>query len=825
MELKPVSEKTLSKYQVPVDKLRKKCGVEELGFTTTKELPEWSGTLDQKEALDAIDFGLAIRKRGFNIFAVGRAGSGKTSTILKLIRKRAKNEPVAKDICYIHNFDEPYEPLGLFLQAGKGRLFATHMENMVRELRLETPKILTTPAMNRLRSEMTTQARAALNESLQELMDEAARKGIHIKVTEEGDLIPATLVKGELFTEEELHNITEMSPEVLKIQKELNKASLELLELTLDFDRKQHALERDFQAIIDKEEKKRLAPLIDRMLKEVKAELGTRDEILDAYFTRIKTHYMENYGDFVAQEGNAAPDIDLPPEALELLQAAMSDPDEVPLEFKVNVLVDRSKSESAPVYVESNPTYSNLMGYLEYDEHHGALSTNHAQIRPGALHRANGGYLLLQANDILSNPASWFGLKKALRHREIRVEELRDEGRPRITGTVKPAPLPLDVKVVVVGSDELFYLLHNNDEDFTRLFKVKADFSTYMDRNINNLKSLSSFLGQIVSEEGHLDLHARAVAAIIEHANRIMGDQDLVTNRTSTFLDLVAEADFWARQRAKKPRFIDVVDVERAIEERRNRHARIEQIARREIKVQTLLIDTKGSVVGQINGMAVYDLGDYAFGIPARITAITYAGDKGIVNIDREVNLSGNIHDKGSMILVGYLGGRFATERPMNFNASITFEQNYSMVEGDSASSTEIYALLSSLSKVPISQSIAVTGSVNQQGVIQAIGGVNEKIEGFYEVCKMNGLTGKEGVIIPFANVRNLMLSKEVIEAVSSGKFAVYAVKNIDEGMEILTGFRAGARKKDGTWPDGTLNALINNRIKELSDLAESSDD
>ncbi|MBU1240520.1 AAA family ATPase, partial [Myxococcota bacterium] len=401
----------------------------------------------------------------------------------------------------------------------------------------------------------------------------------------------------------------------------------------------------------------------------------------------------------------------------------------------------------------------------------------------------------------------------------------RDEGRPRITGTVKPAPLPLDVKVVVVGSDELFYLLHNNDEDFTRLFKVKADFSTYMDRNINNLKSLSSFLGQIVSEEGHLDLHARAVAAIIEHANRIMGDQDLVTNRTSTFLDLVAEADFWARQRAKKPRFIDVVDVERAIEERRNRHARIEQIARREIKVQTLLIDTKGSVVGQINGMAVYDLGDYAFGIPARITAITYAGDKGIVNIDREVNLSGNIHDKGSMILVGYLGGRFATERPMNFNASITFEQNYSMVEGDSASSTEIYALLSSLSKVPISQSIAVTGSVNQQGVIQAIGGVNEKIEGFYEVCKMNGLTGKEGVIIPFANVRNLMLSKEVIEAVSSGKFAVYAVKNIDEGMEILTGFRAGARKKDGTWPDGTLNALINNRIKELSDLAESSDD
>lgn len=819
MTLKSVTEKQLSKYEVPLNKLKRTCSVEELGFETTEDLPAWSGTLDQKEALDAVEFGLSIRKRGFNIFAVGRAGSGKTSTVLKRIKKRAEKEPVGKDVCYIYNFDEPYEPIGILMEPGTGRLFSNLMEKMVRELGQETHKILTTPAMNRLRSEMTGRARHALNKSLQELMEDANSKGIHIKVSDEGDLMPATLVNGELITEEDLTSVTEMSTEILEIQQALNKASLDLMELTLDFDRNQHALEKEFQEIIEKEEKKRLAPLIDRLIKETTKELDIKEEVLVSYLEKIQTHYLENYAEFVTSDGGPEQEVELPPEALELLQGQVDD-NPVPIEFRVNVLVDRSKSKSAPVYVEANPTYSNLLGYLEYNEHHGALSTNHSLIRPGALHKANGGYLLLQASDILSHPSAWFALKKALRHREIRVEELRDEGRPRVTGTVKPAPVDLDVKIILIGNDEIFYILHNHDEEFTRLFKVKADFSTYMDRTKANLRSLSRFLGQIAKEEGHLPLHARAVAVIVEYANRIMGDQELVTNRTSTFLDLVSEADFWAKSENPKAKFVDALDVERAIEERDKRHSRIEKIARREIKVKTLLIDTKGAVVGQINGMAVYDLGDYAFGIPARITAITYAGDKGIVNIDREVNLSGNIHDKGSMILIGYLGGRFAMEKPMNFNASITFEQNYSTVEGDSASSTELYALLSSLSRVPISQSMAVTGSVNQQGVIQAIGGVNEKIEGFYAVCKMNGFKGGEGVIIPKANVRNLMLSSEVIQAVEEGRFKVYAVSTIDQGMEILTGIQAG-KQKNGAYPEGTLNALVCDRIRELSSLVD----
>lgn len=826
--LKKVSSSVLKKNLIPTVKLKHRCNPSDLGFTTTREITEWSGTLDQKDAVDAIEFGLSIKSRGYNIFAVGNSGSGKTSTITRIVKARAAKDPIPGDICYLYNFEDTYEPTGVIIPAGKGMLWADLMRKAHSELMVETQRILTAPGMNRLRSDMTTRARKSLNDSLQELMEEAAKRGIHIKVSEDGDLVPAAEYNGELITEEEMLNFEEVDAEILSLQQQLNQANLELLELTLEFDRRQRALEKEFQEIISNEEEKRLTPLIDRLLKETKEKLGVKSKVVDSYFVGIRDHYLESYMEFMPREPHHSKDEEINEmmEAMEQARTVILGGDDLPLEFRINVLVDRSKASSAPVIIEKLPTYSNLLGYLEYNEMNGALNTDHSHIMPGALHKANGGYLILQCTDVLLNGAAWFALKKALRHREVRVEELRDEGRPRITGTVKPSPVPLDVKIILVGSDDIFYFLQNQDEEFNRLFKVKSDFSPFMDRTPENIRNMAGFLGQICDEEGFNPLHARAVARIVEHSCRFTADQDLMTNRTSNLIEIIAESDFWSKQRTKRPRFIDDKDVDRAMEERKRRHDRIEKLALREIKTSTILIDTSSDVVGQINGMAVYDMGDYAFGIPSRITAITFAGDKGIINIDREVNLSGNIHDKGSMIMVGYLSGRFAQQKPMNISASITFEQSYSQVEGDSASSTELFALLSSLSGIPIYQGIAVTGSVNQQGVIQAIGGVNEKIEGFYEVCKMQGFTPERGngVIIPRANVRNLMLNDEVISAVSEGKFKIWAISTIDEGIEILTGVKAGVLEEDGNWTEGSINWHVCKRIEELSSDDDDED-
>ncbi|MGM0596508.1 MAG: AAA family ATPase [Myxococcota bacterium] len=812
-----VGTKKINKLKVKKDDLRFRCKPENLSFKSTSELPGWEGTLDQKEAIDAIKFGLSIKNRGFNIFAVGMAGSGKTSTIQRLVKERASQEPVSKDVCYLYNFDDPLEPVALFLPPGKGKNLEKLIKNLVKKLNRETQRILTTPAINRIRSEMSNKTRESMNDSLQYLMEEAKKRGIHIKVSEDGELVPAAMYKDKLITEDALSEFPEMSSDLIEIQKKLAKANLELVELSVDFEKKHRKMEKEMQETIEKEEKKLITPLIEEYIEEINEKFKFSNEVLDNYLKHLKNHYLDNYESFSDNDHNND-DSGLPQEAAEILMGApVSDKDEIPIEFMVNVLVDRSKETCAPVYMEKMPNLSSLIGYLEYNDRHGILSTNHTLIRPGALHRANGGYLIIQANDVLTNPQSWLALKKALRHKEIRIEGLYDSSKIKIKGTVKPSPLSLNVKVILVGNSELYYLLHNHDEEFNRLFKVKSDFSNHMKRNPQNIESLARFLGQIAREENYLPLSAAAVSNIVEYASRLTNDRGLMNNRTSILLNLLSESDFWAKERGEK-KFIESEDIDKALVEKNKRHSRIEKLATREIKINHIVIKTTGEAVGQINGMAVYDLGDHAFGIPARISAITFAGKKGVVNIDREVNLSGNIHDKGSMIMVGYLANRFAQNYPMHFNASITFEQSYSTIDGDSASSTELLALLSSLSKIPVKQDFAVTGSVNQHGEIQAIGGVNEKIEGFFKICKMTELTGNQGVIIPKSNIRNLMLKKEVVNAVEDGKFHVYAVSHIDEAIEILTGVKAGKRLKNGSWEKDSINYLVDKKIHEYSE-------
>ncbi|MBW2277750.1 MAG: Lon protease family protein [Deltaproteobacteria bacterium] len=528
------------------------------------------------------------------------------------------------------------------------------------------------------------------------------------------------------------------------------------------------------------------------------------------FLDEVRDHVIQNHRIFVTEEDRSADDAECD---------ATTQTTDPRILLHVNTVVDRSREEGAPVIVERVPSASNLCGCFEYRETAGGLVTDHTMIRAGALHQANGGYLLLQAGDLLNQEGAWDCLKRALRHKEIRIEEgmgLGDQ-RPRLAGALKPGPTGLKVKVILIGNYDFYYTLKLEDEDFQRLFKILADFEPSMARSKANVGKLSQFLGQVCVEEGYLPVHRSGVTRILEFASRRAEHQERMTTRRAELLDLIAEANMFAR--GAKARAIRDLDVRRALEETDQRYGSIIDAVAREIDEGSILIRSHGSAVGQINGLAVYDVAGVLFGVPVRITARTYAGRRGVVNIDREVNLSGAVHDKGALILIGYIGGRYAQQHPLGFSASVTFEQSYDEIDGDSASSAELYALLSSLSRCPIRQGIAVTGSVNQLGEVQPIGGVNEKIEGVFRMCKTRGLTGDQGVMIPTTNVVNLMLAREVIDAVRAGKFQIYAVSTIDEGIEVLTGKPAGKLRKDGSWTPGSINDLVQQRLKRLVDI------
>jgi lon-related putative ATP-dependent protease len=489
-------------------------------------------------------------------------------------------------------------------------------------------------------------------------------------------------------------------------------------------------------------------------------------------------------------------------------------------EYRANLIVDNSPTKGAPIVLEKNPTAANLTGRVEYEGRFGALVTNFRMIKNGALHKANGGYLMLDAFDLLSKPMAWEILKRAIKNKEIAIESVEKALGFMTTRTLEPEPIPLNIKVIVIGDPYLYYLLYSLDRDFPRLFKVKADFDINTPWTDESAKNFARFIANICREENLKHFTPDGVSSIIEYCSRLAAHQKKLTTVFGEVVDIIRQASFWAEQNGSNP--ATAADVKKAVDEKTYRSNRIEEIIREMIEEETILIDTEGAVVGQVNGISVLQLGDYSFGKPSRITARTFVGSKGILSIDRETKLGGQIHNKGSLILAGYLGGKYAEDIPLAFSASITFEQLYDGVEGDSASSTELYALLSSLSGLPIRQDLAVTGSVNQRGEVQAIGGVNEKIEGFFEVCRMKGLNGTQGVMIPEKNIKHLMLREEIVEAVNSGTFHIYAVATIDQGIALLTGRDAGKKKDDGTYPDGTVNQAVQRRIQELAEKFRS---
>ncbi len=768
-------------------------------FQTTKDLePHW-GTIGQERAMKAIELGLTLKTRGFNIFASGEAGSGKTSTMIKLLKEKAKNQEVPPDLCYVSNFNHPERPVPIFVVAGVGSKLKKDVSQTIQELKRLIPRALSEGAFGHIKAGILAGARQKAIEATRKASSAAKKLGLQLQEEEDG-LRVVPIVDGKPLDHE---TFEALSPEKKRDVEEKMLA----FQKHLDAHAYQHRqTEREhFEALLSAEVRA-ITPLVEETIRELKNEYSEHGEIPATYFKEMKEHILDHHRHFVAAEADEN-------------ENEKETPTDCLLVYEVNLVCDRTEQKGAPVIVEKVPSPANLCGCVEYLPSNGGLTTNHTMIRAGALHQANGGYLLLQVGDLLNHDFAWPTLKRSLRHKEVRVEETTGlgDGQRRLAGTMKPEPVPIETKVILVGSETLYYAMKLQDEDFGRLFKIKAEFETSMSKTKENVGLLACFLGQVCRAEKYLPIHRSGFMKIIEVASRRVGHQNRLTTHQAELLDLVAEADYAAKKDGA--RAIRKKDVEKALEEIKKRHGAVADSVQRGIREGSIIIRTTGEAVGQINGLALYDLAGVSFGIPVRITSRVYAGRRGVVNIDREVNLSGAIHDKGSLILVGYLGGRYAVDQTLGLSASVTFEQSYDEIDGDSASSAELYALLSALSGCPIKQGIAVTGSVNQLGEIQPIGGVNTKIEGIFRVCMDRGLTGNEGVMIPRANVKNLMLSRNVIDGVKRGLFNIYAVSSIDEGIEILTGVNAGRRRKNGSWTPGSINERVQQRLSDLQKI------
>ena len=790
--------------ELPAQKLRRVCDPGQFEFTSTEELPELEEIIGQERATRAIDFGIDIPCYGYNIYALGPAGAGKMTTIQTFLERKARTEKVPEDWVYVNNFEDPYQPWAISLPLGGAGVLRDEVDEMLKSLQEEIPRAFESEEYDQHKARIARELDEKRNAEFKSLEAFVNKQGFALLRTPMG-LIFAPMVDGQPMSEEQYQALEpEKKKELEKhrpaLQKELEKATRQVRELEKEAKDRLRNLDKEIAAFT-----------VDHFFEALKEKYSQHDELL-AYLDAMRNDMVQKI-DVLRQAAQAPGEGAAAGETMPAFFAArLKSPFD---RYQINVIVDNSSTKGAPVIVEANPTYQNLVGRIEHKAEFGSLVTDFSMIRGGALHRANGGYLVLDAKAVLSSPLAWTSLKRALRNKEIRIEEMAQQQSLIATVSLAPEPIPLDVKVVLIGDPQTYYLLYSLDEEFQKLFKVKADFATDMDWTPENLQKYALFVHARCREESLRHFDNEAVAKVIEYSSRLVENQEKLTTRFAHVADIAREASYWACREGHD--LVTAAHVQKAIEERVYRSNQIEERIREQIEDGTIMVNTDGEVVGQVNGLSILSLGDYTFGKPSRITARTFLGQKGVINIEREAKLSGNIHDKGVLILSGYLGGKYAQEIPLSLSASICFEQSYSGVEGDSASSTELYALLSSLSGFSIKQGIAVTGSVNQKGEVQAIGGATRKIEGFFDVCKVQRLTGEQGVIIPEQNIKNLMLREDVVDAVRQGKFHIYPVRTIDEGITVLTGVEAGERQEDGAYPEGTVNHAIQNRLRELA--------
>jgi len=786
--------------ELSAEQVRLQCPSTVFNCDSTEELKPKDGIIGQARALSALKFGLNIGKPGFNVYVSGLAGTGRTTAIKSFMEALAAKKETPSDWCYVHNFGDSYCPHALEVPAGMGKTLRKDMEVAVDGARRSLVQTFTSKEYAERREEITEDFNKKRAVVFKMLEKKAREKGFILQATPVGVVfVPAA--NGEPMSEEAYNSLGSAEREALK--KKQDELTDELKAQIAKLSTEQSAIDKQLEDTDREVAGYSIRHLFDKLEEKYRQLPG-----VVAYLKDVEQDIIEHFEQFRAEP--KAQDGDPLAAMREMAQKQSL------RKYEVNLLVDNSEVKGAPVILELNPTFNNLFGRMEKEAQFGALSTDFTMIKGGSLHHANGGYLVVRIEDILTNFQSWEGLKRTLRDGKLVIEELGERLGFVVTKSLRPEPIPLEVKVVLIGEPMFYYMLLRLDTDFKELFKVKADFDSRMDRTNANLKDYAAVICRICNSENLKHLSRDALAQIIEHSSRLAGDQKKLSALFADIADILREASFWAEE--AKAKHIEGRHIEKALEEKVYRSNLIQQRINEMMADGTIMIDARGEEAGQVNGLSVIDLGDFAFGRPTRITASVGLGREGLIDIEREAKLGGPLHTKGVMILNGYIADKFVGDTPLSLSARLVFEQSYGEIEGDSASSTELYAILSRLADVPIKQGIAVTGSVNQKGEVQAIGGINEKVEGFFEVCRAKGLNGEQGVLIPASNVRNLMLKEEVAAAVKDGKFHIYPVSTIDQGIEVLTGVKAGKRRKDGSFAPGSINDRVQKRLTSLAE-------
>ena len=788
---------TIKELELKPEQLRRQSDPARFSFESTADLSPLRKIIGQERAVRAIDFGIDIPSQGYNIYALGPAGSGRTTAVRRFLDRRAAERPVPWEWCYVYNFEDPRCPKAVNLPPGRASELRKQMGALFEGLRGEIPRAFEGEHYEERRREIVLDMQGKQQELYQALEQYLNERGFALLRSQVG-LNIAPMLNGEVLSGEAYQKLDPA------IKQKFESYRVELQEQLAKAMRQIRELDRQGKQAIENINNELAGFVVDNLIDEIKESFGECPKVVD-YLDAVRQDVVQNVNNFLPRPEDQQ-------QALPMMPGRSGRWFD---RYKINVLVEGPGCECAPVIIEDNPVYQNLIGRIEHRAEFGAMVTDFTQIRAGALHRANGGYLVIEAKSLFANPSAWDGLRRALRNREIKIEEIARFYGLVATASLDPEPIPLDVKMVIIGDARLYHLLYSYDEDFRELFKVRAEFASTMPRDDKMAEEYARFIGDLCRHENLHHFEPGAVARLLDEAARLASDQEKVTTRFADVADLVREAAFWAGRAGHKVTTAD--DVRAAVDERTYR---LNYAAERHIETirdGVILIDTQDAVIGQVNGLSVVQSANFEFGLPSRITAKTFVGRAGVVSIDREVKMSGPIHDKGQLILSSYLESRFAQKKALSMSASITFEQLYSGVEGDSASSTELYALLSSLSEVSIKQNLAVTGSVNQFGQVQAIGGVNAKIEGFFDVCRARGLTGDQGVLIPSSNVRHLMLRDDVVGAVAEGQFHIYAVSTIEEGIELLTGVPADEVDEEGSYPERTIYALAQAKLDEYA--------
>ncbi len=788
-------------YRVRARQLTKSCNPSVFKFTSTADLKPLKGIIGQERALRSLNFGLDIEIPGYNIYLSGPLGTGKTTLARNLLEEKALQRPVPSDWCYVYNFQSPDCPRRLELPAGKGREFAKDISTQMEKMIASIVKALEGEEFENSKTQLTTNFSEETSAMYLRIEEEAREIGFTISHSSTG-ISSIPLKNGEVLSQEDYMAMTEEE------RQDLRRRSFLVQEKINEGIRLYKEKEKQMKVKIKNLEQETIRSATRPYLSFLFEKYRRFGEIVK-HLENMQQDLLDNHDLFIKQEENPAANFFRNFTRRNSLRR-----------YQVNVFVDNSNLKNAPIIYESNPTYSNLFGQIEYEGEFGVLATDFSKIKAGSIHKANGGFLVMNIIDLLRNFYVWDALKRVLKTRESRVESVTRMYGITNTETLQPDAIPVDLKVVLLGEPIYYYLLYSYDEDFQKIFKMRADFDVEMPRNRKGIMDYARFIASVCNLHKIRHFTPQAVAQMVKYGGRMAGDQEKLSTMFNRLVEIIYEANSMAQYDGAV--LVDGEHVDKAIKEKKYRSSMYEEKVQEFIDRGTLLLNTTGQKVGELNGLAVYELGDYSFGKPVRITAKAFMGEKGLVNIEREILMSGSIHSKGVLTLSGYMGAQYAQDKPLSLSASLTFEQSYQGIEGDSASSAELYALLSAISGVPLDQGIAVTGSVNQNGEIQPVGGINQKIEGYYKVCRQRGLSGSQGVIIPKQNLSQLMLDESVIEAVDKKQFSIWAVEHIDQGLEILSGITAGQREADGRFDQGSIHFLVNKKLEEWNKRKKS---